>query len=320
VQVSHAVRARRVRRPNASLWLGLFGLAALLCAGCARSHSQAAAPQIPAVEFVGIWGKGGESPGQLSDPVGPAVDKHGRIYFASRGRESVDKFQSGGMPLLSFQDPAVRSASAIALDSGGGIYVADLHVGMVRLFFPEGDFLRSFRVPSQRGYSGPFAFTVDADGKVFVPDPEGGRIQSLSSRGALEKEWKLPAKVGGQPARPVVVVAADGFIYVADAGSGRILKYAGETLVSTWGETAGAGSLLSMAVSPKYLFVLRNAAPRLEVWTLGGQLKLKDNLGGRLDVPPASRASLAVTPQDELIVLDPAVPRVLRFRIHLDTP
>jgi hypothetical protein len=310
------------RRLSSGFPIIFLGFMALLLNGCTRSNSQAAAPQVPSFEFVGEWGTRGDDPGQLNDPVGPAVDNTGRVYFASRGRESVDKFTAIGTPLLSFQDPAVRNASAIALDSGGGIYVADLHVGMVRLFFPEGDFLRSFHVPPQRNYQGPFAFSVDSEGNIFVPDPEGGRIQRINSHGTVGKEWKIQPSASGQPGRPAIAVAGqDGFVYVGDVANGRIMKYADGALLAVWGATSGSpGALLSIAASAKYLYVLRNADPCLEVWTFDGQRKFIDNLGGRLDVTSPSKASLAITSQNELVVLDPTVPRILHFRIHLDSP
>jgi hypothetical protein len=99
--------------------------------------------------------------------------------------------------------------------------------------------------------------------------------------------------------------------------------------------------VLALAVSPKYVFALHAASPRLQVWTLDGQPQLSDDLGGRLAAAPphdsspaapgtAARqpASLAISPRGELVVLlpgglpggDTAGPRVLRFRIHLDSP
>ena len=137
------------------------------------------------------------------DPVGPAVDTFGRVYLASRGSGLLDKFDSAGVPLISFEADGVRHASGIAVDSGGGIYIADAATGEIRVYFPEGDFLRSLRVAPERNFAGPFGLSVAADGTIFVPDPSGGRIQVLSSQGKIERIWRvLPSAAGGKPRSP----------------------------------------------------------------------------------------------------------------------
>jgi hypothetical protein len=339
----------------------VFAAIAPVVAGCSRDrapvHAQAQAqaappPQLPAIEFVGAWGVRGDAPGQLERPVGPAVDGAGRVYLADRGTGFVQKFEAGGTALLTFEDSAARNATAIAVDSGGGIYVADAHAGEIRIFFPEGDLIRVLHVAAQHNFNGPYGFSVGTDGKLFVPDPNGGKIQVLSSRGQLLKVWRVAAaaETAGKQAQPITAVAApDGFVYVADDETGRIFKFSGEgEQVAAWESDAVAGPVLALAVSPKYLFALHAASPRLQVWTLDGKPRLSDDLGGRLaatsppdsspDAPQAEGtaarqvASLAISPRGELVVLlpggvrdavpggDAAGPRVLRFRIHLDSP
>ena len=305
-------------------------LAVVLLAGCARIQPQAAAvPQQDPLEFIGQWGVAGEGPGQLQDPVGPAVDTFGRVYLASRGSGSLNKFDSAGVPLISFEADGVRRAAGIAVDVGGGIYIADAAAGQIRVYFPEGDFLRALPIAPERNYAGPFGFSVGADGVIFVPDPVAGRIQVLSSQGKIERIWRvLPATVAGQtssatpskPSKPVVAaVGPDGFVYVGDAQTNRIVKFTREGMqAASWDDSADdPAPLLGLAVSSNYVFMLRGASPRIVVWTLDGQRRLADNLGGRLDAAPSNAGSLALSPAGELIVLDPGAPRVLRFRMHL---
>src|ERR1700722_7106493 len=168
-------------------------LLALLLAGCSRTQPQAAvvAPQQPPFEFIGQWGASGDGPGQLDNPVGPAVDTFGRVYLASRGSGLLDKFDEAGVPLISFDADGVRRASGIAVDTGGGIYIADGAAGSIRVYFPEGDFLRTLPIAPERNFTGPFGLSVAADGAVFVPDPAGGRIQVLSSQGKIERLWRV---------------------------------------------------------------------------------------------------------------------------------
>jgi streptogramin lyase len=333
--------------------MAIFAVMAPVVAGCSREHPQVQAqaqaqaappPQLPAVEFVGAWGVRGDLPGQLDRPVGPAVDAAGRIYLADRGTGFVQKFEAGGTALLSFEDSAARSAVAIAVDSGGGIYLADARAGEIRIFFPEGDLIRVLHAAPQHGFNGPYGFSIGADGRLFVPDPNGGKIQVLNSHGQLVKVWKVAAgtETAGKQSRPISAVATlDGSVYVLDdeaTRAGRILKFSGEgAQVAAWEPDAAAGPVLALAVSPKYVFALHASSPRLQVWTLDGQPRLSDDLGGRLAAAPPTgpssgtpaaaprqAASLAISSRGELVVLvpdgDPAGPRVLRFRIHLDSP
>ena len=283
-------------------------LAAVCAGGCGRSRSQAAAaPQVPPVEFVSQWGMGGNDPGQLSDPVGPATDRAGRVYVAERGRGSLEKFMANGVPLLSFIDSSVRSASALGVDHGGGIYVADARAGLMHIFFPEGDPLHSFHFAAQAQVPAGFAFGIDEQGTAYVPDTAGSRIECFNSRGQLQKTWPLAAASPGQPARPAIALAAaDGSVYVGDGRTGAVAKYSADGQpLGVFGDFSGPPPpLVGLAASPQYLFVLRAAAPRLEVWSLDGHPKLTDNLGGRLGAG-APGAGIAVTPQGDLIVLDP---------------
>jgi len=301
--------------------LALAASLVFLVAGCSHIQPQASAvPQLPPFEFIGQWGVSGEAPGQLANPVGPALDEFGRVYLVNPGSGLVQKFQIDGAPLLSFDDAGARHASSVAVDSGGGIYVLNASVGEMRIFFPEGDLLRSFRVAPERNFAGPFGFSIATDGTVFVPDPSLGRIQALSSQGKLERIWRVPQAAAGKPSKPVVAaVGPDGFVYAGDLEAGRVVKFTREGMqVASWDDSVDPPApLLGLAVSSSYVFVLRGASPRVVVWTLDGRRRLSDNLEGRLDGAPQNAGSLAVSPGGELIVLDPATPSVLRFRIHL---
>src|SRR6185436_18617110 len=135
-----------------------------------------------------------------------------RVYMTEPDSDFLQKFTISGVPLLTFQDHAVHGASGIAIDSGGAIYMADARAGQIHVFFPEGDPLHTFSMARQRGAiapqsepavsqsepatparasNAPFVFSIDADGTIFVPDPGGGAIQVLNSRGSLKKVWKI---------------------------------------------------------------------------------------------------------------------------------
>ena len=159
--------------------------------GCSRAHSQttAAVTKAAPLEFVEEWGVRGADPGQFEDPTGPAMDPVGRVYVADRATGFVQKFEAGGVPLLSFESAAARTADAIAVDSGGAIYVANSRAGTMQIFFPQGEPLRALRIAPQRKTAGAFIFSIDADGKIYVPDPAGARVQVFSSKGEIQRIW-----------------------------------------------------------------------------------------------------------------------------------
>ena len=299
-----------------------FSLPSVFVVGCSRAQPKivAAAPQTVPFEFIGQWGMQGEGPGQLNDPVGPALDGFGRLYFVNRASGFVQKFEPSGAPLLSFDADGARRASALAVDAGGGIYVANVITGQMRIFFPEGDALRSFLIPMQRNLEGPVSFSIADDGTVYFPDAAGGRIMALSSMGKLERSWKVPPPGAGRPSKPTITaIGPDGYLYVGDSQGDRILKFTRDGMqIAAWDDSVdGTAPFLGLAVSPNAVFMLRGESPRIVVWTLDGQRRFADNLGGRLDTAPRDAGSLIVNAAQELIVLDPSAPRVLRFRIHL---
>lgn len=298
----------------------------VLLSGCSQARSEASSPQNSSIEFIGEWGMRGQTPGQLDMPVGLAVDSDERVYIADRGTQLLQKFTLAGVPLQTFEDRAIASASAVAVDAGGGIYVADLRAGEIHVFFPEGDPLRLFHVKQQPRFEGPFVFSVDSNGSIYVPDSAGGGIQVLSSNGRLLRSWKISPLPGIPQPRPVAAVAGpDGFLYVGEGPSGSVIKFrpTGER-VSVWSDSAGAGPLLGLAVSEDHVFVLRGGSPRLTVWTLDGKQELTDDLGARLGPSPDGASPedewLAAAPGGELLLLDASAARVLRFQVHFGQP
>jgi DNA-binding beta-propeller fold protein YncE len=288
----------------------------------ARRTDPAPKPQqTPPFEFLGEWGDKGNGPGKLDAPVTFAADSLGRLFFAEPGSGFVHKFESSGTPLLSFEDSRVLHASGIAVDSGGAIYIAGAERGNILIYFPDGTFLRSMRIAPQRHFSGPLGISVDDEGNLYVPDPAGSRVVKFNGRGRLMKSWKVPKNAASADERPLAVAAAqDGTAFVAYPRTSLIEKYSPDgSWITSWiaSESDGAtpSAITGFAVAEQYVFTFSVTPPRIRVWTLDGQHKLDDTLGGRLDGVAAPQ--IAVTPGAELLVLDPASPHVYRFRLHL---
>jgi streptogramin lyase len=315
--------ARPTAAASCRAWALACVLLSLTTTACGPAErATAAAPQANPLQFVDEWGMKGQEPGELTEPTGLAVDINNRVYVADRRTGMLQKYEASGVPLLARGVLAARVATAVAVDSGGAIYVANGNAGRVWIHFPDGDLLRNFRVTSQRKADASFGFCVDSDGKIIVPDPAGGRIQVFNSRGRLERAWKLPPSADGKAAHPVDVAAGlDEFVYIADAASGRIAKYTNAgAQVALWDPPAGAAEpLRGIAVSRQHVLVLRGQEPQLEAWSFDGQRLLTESLGSRFEAPPED-LYFAASRDEQVFVLDPAALRILRFRLNLPSP
>ena len=314
---------RAVSRP--CLWdLLLLPLTALLLVSCGKRVDPAPKPKIPPpFEFAGAWGDKGDGPGKFDQPVAFATDMQGRVFFVDPAAGFVDKFESDGTPLLSFQDPRVRHAAGIAVDSGGAIYVADAERGIVMIFFPNGTFLRELRIAPQRHFSGTLGMGVDGEGNLYVPDPIESRVIRLNARGRLSGSWAAPKNKspGEQPSS--VAAAEDGSFFVAYFQTGRIEKYSSNgSLTTSWNAAENPSGeshpITGLAVGEGYVFTMSAAPAEVRVWTLDGQHKLDADLGAHLGTPAIAAPQIAVTPHSEFLVFDSAASRVFRFRMHLD--
>ena len=247
----------------------------------------------------------------------------GNIFFTDPGSGFVHKFESKGTPLLSFEDSRVRHATGIAVDSGGAIYIADAERGNIFIFFPDGSFLRGLHAAPQRHFSGALGISVDTQGNLFVPDPAGVRVAKFDARGRFTKSWAA-IKNPAPDERPSAVAAAeDGSVFVAYFKTGRIEKYSADgMLVTSWIameiSTGESRPLAAFAVGAGFVFTMAASSPQIRVWSLDGRPMLDASLAEHLGAAAISVPQIAVTPHSELLVFDPAAPRIFWFRMHLD--
>ena len=301
-------------------------LAAMFLISCGKPVDPAPMPKVPApFEFLGAWGEKGDGPAKFDRPTAFATDALGRVFFVDPGARSIDKFESMGTPLLSFEDARLRHASGIAVDSGGAIYVADAESGRILIFYPNGIFLRSLRSPRQPDFSGPLEISVDDQGSLYVPNPAASRVLKLNNHGRLLKSWVAPRDAAADGEKPTgIATARDGSVFVSYSKTGRIEKYSSDgAWITSWiaGKDAAGQShpITGLAVGDQFVFTMAANSPHIRVWTLDGQSKLDVDLGEHFGTDPIAEPQIAVTPHSELLVFDPSVSRIYWFRMHLET-
>jgi hypothetical protein len=329
---SRAARANLAQAKRCTTIIAAI-LVALLCAACAResSHAAAAPAQLPPLEFAGAWGTHGTDPGQLDHPVGVATDALGRVYIADAGTSSIEKFTAAGGPLLSFGDAWLEKATGIAVDRGGGIYVAEGN--RVQVFWPEGDRLHV----TYGGLVEATGIAVDSDGTYYVSDRALCRVTAFDTRGRLLRSWGRRGTADGEFTDPSgVAVGPDGSVYVADAGGTRVQKFTREGVwVASFGqldasaEALGGQDVVGLAVSANAIFLVGGATDPLRVWALDGhEVQIDPAALAAAEVPASGQAAaeapakiravaVNIDPSGDLLLLDAASDRLLRFHLHL---
>jgi uncharacterized protein (TIGR03663 family) len=206
-------------------------------------------------EYITSWGQRGElGSGASVQPVdafwGPrsiAVDSSEQVYVADTGNKRVRVYSqngqwlrdigTGGSGIGQLDEPA-----GLTISPQGLLYVADTWNRRISVFtldgaalniFPntEGQLVNYFRV---RGWvddlgNRPYLAVDPVRNYLYVTDPDAGRVlvydtagQCVGAFGQLSRETQDNTQfssVGG------VMVDAEGNVFVADAGSGRIMRF-----------------------------------------------------------------------------------------------
>jgi DNA-binding beta-propeller fold protein YncE len=308
-----------------------LGAIAALMMLSARAHEAETKPRAqaakPPLEFLGQWGTRGSGPEQMSAPFTLASDDAGSVFISDPGSSFVHKLTSRGEPLLSFQDLMIPSPGPLALDSGGGIYIADRESSRVFIFEPDGNRLREQRRGGNTRFKSVAALAADADGNIFVVELDAAQILKFDDRGRFRKAWGKKGSGPGQFQSPREIAAGtDGYLYVADQGNSRIQKFTREGIfVSSWGGgPAGAAGIkrpTGLAVNDRFVVATDERPRRIFVWTHDGVPLHGEDISARLaSGNPEKRdtdSGIAFVGNNEFVVLDPNGPKVLRFRINL---
>ena len=304
----------------------LTALALLVCltaqAGCSNVTSEtlpkSATPSpTPSLTYIGQWGAKGSDPGQLSQPSGIATNSLGDVFLADPGSAFVTKFAYEGKPLLSFQEDGMNHPAAIALDRAGAIYVADPVRDSVFVFLPNGDRFRELHLRSRPNAENQLSVAVGDDGLIHILDPIAGKVFTYTIRQRLVQTWEPRETVPGQGRFGPIVHGPDDLLYLGTP-SGGIMKLTRDghlltELVAASGAKWNPNS--GFAIWSNAIFVMDANGLMLHIVGTDGSPKLDVDLAPQLGQGHRSPPSIAVSPRSELLVLDAAESRVLRYRL-----
>jgi hypothetical protein len=295
--------------------------------GCSSTPTNAlqTKPAPPPIEYLGDWGTKGNGPGTLNDPRTIATDDFAAVYIADVGKPDrfIHKFTRGGHPRHSFT-PQVqfRDPCAAAVDHGGAIYILECSTGVLYTFSQEAKLLGSIHtVPAKQK---PVSLAVADDGLIYVASREQQVMMFTPSGGRIGPLGKHAPE--GEVFADQIATAPDNAIYLARCAQPWIEQVASNgDVTNQWvRNTAVSGAAGNdtcfLAATQEYIALLANvpSAPVLRIFALTEKHEKLSRLLQEIDPSLANLniKGMAATQDGELLILDAAAPRVLRFRLN----
>lgn len=204
-------------------------------------------------EVVTQWGGYGPPNGSLIFPRGVLVSPGGDVVVTDSENNRIDVFTSGGTFVRAVKPLSGTPLSRphqTALDGAGGYWVADTNNSRVLHLDSAGAVLLTLPVTGGK----PEGVAVDTDGTVLVSHTQGNRVERYSPAGAL-----LGTVLGsGQVTKPggllVTGTGDERRLWVASAGTDRVVVVDVDGQVKTFGATGGGDGQLEqprgVAVDP----------------------------------------------------------------------
>jgi len=166
-----------------------------------------------------------EAPGTFEQPWGVEIASNGnivvvdtwnhRIQVLSPSGEPITDFGSYGLPEDAGNTIAMYGPRDVELDIDGNILVADTGGKRIRVYSPDGEWLKDIGV----GGSGlgqleePVGLAVNPiNGEIYVADTWNQRIQVFTAEGQAVRQWPVDMWYDSRtsPNRPYIAISPDG--------------------------------------------------------------------------------------------------------------
>ena len=222
----------------------------------------------------------------------------------------------------SFDEPG-----GLAIDSQGNLYVADIFNHRVQKFDPDGNFLGQVggNGEDEGQFNEPWGIAVDLEGNLWVADTFNHRIQKFDPdlNFLLAFGFGVSSQVDPEPegfwGPRDVAIDAEGNIWVADTGTGRVVKYSteGSFLQAFGGMGSGLGQFLeltSIEIAPSGdIFVADSGNRRVQRFDASFVFLAEYAVPGWLYVDSIAKPYIALLPDGGLIVSDPTQNKLFRL-------
>jgi DNA-binding beta-propeller fold protein YncE len=198
----------------------------------------------PDGDLLNSWGQPGEFGADApEEPVdgfwGPrdvAVDNNGNVYVADTGNKRIRVYDSQGTHLRDIgsagsQPGQLDEPVGLALHPDGRLFIADTWNRRISVFALDGTFMTSYPVRGWYDELGnrPYLAVDSERNLLYVTDPDAGRVLVYDTDGNCLGSFGQPSREGFDATQFRTVgglgLDANGNTYIADAGSGRILRF-----------------------------------------------------------------------------------------------
>lgn len=130
--------------------------------------------------------------------------------------------QEIALPVVGTDDTEMQPVD-VAVMPDNTLFVTDVSGHMLYRFSLAGFLLSSQPIPVANSLDSAH-LAVDADGALYMSEPEAGRVVRLDATGIVDRIWTVRT-AESLDAKPVgIAVAEDGAIWVADSQGGRLLR------------------------------------------------------------------------------------------------
>ena len=139
--------------------------------------------------YVRTIARSGTGLGQVTNPMGIAIDGQGKIYVVDSGNDRIQVFENNGTFLRSFGNSGIfSSAWGIALAEDGTVYVSDSGANQIRVFDGSGNLTGSWGESGSliNQLDNPCGLQIGPDGDLYVADFNNRSIKRFSVSGELK--------------------------------------------------------------------------------------------------------------------------------------
>ena len=162
------------------------------------------------------FGQHSSGQGQFNGPLSVIVDQRDRMIVTDHSNHRVVILDQAG----TWQVPITGSSCfqypyGLALDHQGNIHVAAFTLNCIKVFTPEGTYVRSYG-----GVNGPSGIEIDEEGYSFVSERDGNCLSIFDPQGN-----KIHTVGNLSQPRGVMLDPKSGILYVANCGTNTVLKY-----------------------------------------------------------------------------------------------
>ena len=172
-------------------------------------------------KFLLTFGSRGSGKGQFLNPWDICIGPDDRLYVADANNHRIQVFHrddtfSHIIDCKESRGGAIKSPRSISFDFSGRLHVTCYGSNTVKVFTPEGQYIRQY---GQSYLNGPCGIAIDSAGNSFVVN------QSRNSLSISDPHGYYTHSIGGF-CRPIgVAMASNGSVWVADTHSNRLVKY-----------------------------------------------------------------------------------------------